>query len=197
VGVAHGAQVDRRRALRLFLLVALAVVLLDQVTKHLSVIWLEDHEPVRLLFGAVYLTLVRNSGAAFSMGTDYTFVFPVITLCVIVGLAFVMRGVRSRPWAVALGLVLGGALGNLGDRVFRSPGPFLGHVVDMISVFDDRGQVFPVFNAADSALTIGVVLIALLELTGRRRDGTRVTGRSRPDPDGAEATDRGTQEVRD
>ena len=70
-------------------------------------------------------------------------------------------------------LPLGGALGNLGDRVFRAPGPFVGHVVDFVSVFDDAGRVFPVFNVADSALTIGLGLALLLELTGRRRDGTR------------------------
>jgi signal peptidase II len=174
-------RVDRRRAFTLFLLVALAVLAIDQVTKHPAVVSLEGEEPIRLLFGAVYLTLVRNSGAAFSMGTGYTFVFPVITIGVIAVLAVVMRGVRSRPWALALGLVLGGALGNLGDRVFRSPGPFVGHVVDMISVFDDRGQVFPVFNAADSALCVGVALIVLLELTGRRRDGARAVRESEPE----------------
>lgn len=166
-------QSSRRRVRAVFGLVALAVLAIDQVTKHLSVIHLEHRDPVRLLGGAVYLTLVRNSGAAFSMGTRYTFVFPVVTLCVVAGIAWMMRRVGSVPWALALGLVLGGALGNFCDRLFRSPGPFLGHVVDMVSVFDDAGQKFPVFNAADSALTCGVVLIVLLELTGRRRDGTR------------------------
>jgi signal peptidase II len=164
---------DRRRALILSVAVALAVVVVDQVTKHLSVITLEGREPVKLLWGAVYLTLVRNSGAAFSMFTDYTWVFPLITLVVIGVIAFLMRRVSSRLWAVALGLVLGGALGNFGDRLFRSPGLFIGHVVDMISVFYKHGQVFPVFNGADSALCIGAVLIVLLELTGRRRDGVR------------------------
>jgi signal peptidase II len=176
--VAQGSPIDRRRVLSLFLLVGAAITLLDQVTKHLSVIYLEDDEPVRLLWGAVYLTLVRNSGAAFSMGTDVTWVFPLVAFVVIVVIALVIRGVRSTPWAVALGLVLGGVLGNLGDRMFRSPGPFLGHVVDMVSVFDDRGQVFPVFNVADSSLFIGVALIILLELTGRQRDGTRLPSRA-------------------
>jgi signal peptidase II len=153
-------------------------VLFDQVPKHLSVINLEDGDPVRLLGGAVYLTLVRNSGAAFSLGTDITFVFPMVAFIVLVVLGLVIRKVRSTPWAVALGFVLGGVLGNLGDRLFRSPGPLMGHVVDMVSVFDERGRVFPVFNVADSALTIGVVLIILLELTGRQRDGTRLPSRA-------------------
>jgi signal peptidase II len=74
---------------------------------------------------------------------------------------------------LALGLVLGGALGNVADRLFRAPGPLVGHVVDFVSLFDDSGQVWPVFNLADSALCVGVVLAVLLELTGRRRDGSR------------------------
>jgi signal peptidase II len=176
--VAQGSQADRRRVLLVFLAVGVSVLLVDQVTKHLSVIYLEDHDPVRLLWGAVYLTLVRNSGAAFSLGTDITYVFPLVALVVLVVLALVIWRVRSTAWAVALGLVLGGVFGNLGDRLFRAPGPFVGHVVDMVSVFDERGRVFPVFNAADSALTIGVVLIILLELTGRQRDGTRLPSRS-------------------
>ena len=81
---------------------------------------------------------------------------------------------RSLPWAVSLGLVLGGALGNLVDRLFRAPGPFVGHVVDMVSLFDDHGGYWPVFNLADSSLVVGVALAVLLELTGRRRDGTRL-----------------------
>jgi signal peptidase II len=175
--VAQGSQADRRRVLLVFLAVGVSVLLVDQVTKHLSVIYLEDREPVRLLWGAVYLTLVRNSGAAFSLGTDITYVFPLVALVVLVVLALVIWRVRSVAWAVALGLVLGGVFGNLGDRLFRAPGPFVGHVVDMVSVFDERGRVFPVFNAADSALTIGVVLIILLELTGRQRDGSRLPSR--------------------
>jgi signal peptidase II len=88
---------------------------------------------------------------------------------------------RSVSWAIALGLVLGGALGNLVDRIFRAPGPFVGHVVDMVSLFDDQGRVWPVFNLADSSLVVGVLLAIALEMTGRRRDGTRV-GLSRAAP---------------
>jgi signal peptidase II len=162
----------------MFLVVGAAATLIDQVTKHLSVVYLEDRDPVRLLGGTVYLTLVRNSGAAFSLGTDVTFIFPMVAIVVLTVLALVIRKVRSTAWAVALGLVLGGVLGNLSDRMLRSPGPFVGHVVDMVSVFDEHGRVFPVFNAADSALTIGVALIILLELTGRQRDGTRLPSRA-------------------
>ena len=144
---------------------------------------LEDRQPVRLLGGAVYLTLVRNSGAAFSLGQDYTFIFPIIALLVCGWIGWMVRSLAAPAWGLSLGMVLGGALGNLGDRLFRAPGPFHGHVVDMISVFDPAGQVFPVFNAADSALSIGVCLAVLLELTGRRRDGTRVTKADDPKPE--------------
>jgi signal peptidase II len=75
---------------------------------------------------------------------------------------------------VALGLVLGGALGNLVDRIFRAPGPLQGHVVDVVSLFAPDGSVWPVFNLADSAIVTGGVLLVLLALTGRELDGTRV-----------------------
>ena len=170
------ARLYARGAVVLLASIAVATLVIDQVTKHLAVVELAGRAPVRLLGGAVYLVLTRNSGAAFSLGQEYTFVFPVITLAVVGWIVWMARRLRSVPWAVALGLVLGGALGNFIDRIFRAPGPFVGHVVDFVSVFDDHGQAFPVFNAADSALVCGVILAILLELTGRRRDGTSVPG---------------------
>ena len=77
--------------------------------------------------------------------------------------------------AVALGLVLGGAIGNLTDRIFRAPGPLQGHVVDMVSPFAPDGRAFAVFNLADSAITCGGVLLVLLALLGREMDGSRAT----------------------
>jgi len=153
--------------------IALAGLAVDQVVKHLSVTLLDPHEPTRILGGLVYLSLVRNSGAAFSLGSGYTFVFPVITLIVIGWIGWMALRLRSVPWAVALGLVLAGALGNLTDRLFRAPGFLHGHVVDMFSVFAPYGERFAVFNVADSCLCVGVGLAVLLELTGRQRDGSR------------------------
>ncbi|HEV7896759.1 MAG TPA: signal peptidase II [Planosporangium sp.] len=162
------------------------VLLTDILTKQWAVSALSGREPVRLLGGAIYLDLIRNSGAAFSLGTGYTFVFPVITVAVVAWICWTARRLRSAPWAVALGLLLGGALGNLSDRIFRAPGPMVGHVVDMISLFAPRGEYFAVFNAADSALCVGVSLAVLLELTGRRVDGTRTRSRDQPGvPDSA------------
>ena len=159
----------------MFLLLGVAVVVaaLDQVTKYLAVEELTDRGSVRLLGGTVYLLLTRNSGAAFSLGSDYTFVFPVVAIAVMGWIGWMALRLRSVPWAVALGLVLGGVVGNMGDRLFRAPGPFVGHVVDFISLLDAHGQGWPVFNIADSSLVCGVTLAMLLEVTGRRRDGTR------------------------
>ncbi|HEX5541656.1 MAG TPA: signal peptidase II [Micromonospora sp.] len=161
--------------------VAAVALLADLVTKHLALAALENREPVRLLGGAVYLTLVRNSGAAFGLGAGHTWIFPLITIVVAGWIGWMALRLRSMPWAVSLGLILGGALGNLTDRIFRAPGVFLGHVVDMVSLFDPYGQVWPVFNLADSALVCGVVLAVLLELTGRQRDGTRIRARAADD----------------
>jgi signal peptidase II len=162
---------------------ALLVLAIDLVSKQLAVSRLADGESVRLLGGAVYLLLVRNSGAAFSIASGYTFVFSIIAIVVIGWISWMARRLRAPAWGVSLGLVLGGTVGNLVDRLFRAPGPFVGHVVDFISLFDAHGQGFAVFNAADSALCVGVGLAVLLELTGRRRDGTRESV-SRPAPGG-------------
>ncbi|WP_025617908.1 signal peptidase II [Salinispora cortesiana] len=170
---AAGATPRRPAALILFG-IGLTVLALDFGTKHLALQALEGREPVELLGGLVYLSLTRNSGAAWSIGADYTWVFSLITILVIGWILWTALRLRSLPWAVSLGLVLGGALGNLMDRIFRAPGWFVGHVVDMISVLEPYGRAFPVFNVADSALVCGVVLAVFLELTGRQRDGSRL-----------------------
>ncbi|MEU5939734.1 signal peptidase II [Micromonospora sp. NPDC047548] len=192
-----GDGTPRRKAVVVLVSIALAALLADLLTKHLALLTLDDRGPVRLLGGVVYLTLTRNSGAAWSIGADHTWVFPLITIGVVGWIAWMAVRLRSLPWAVSLGLVLGGALGNLTDRIFRAPGHFVGHVVDMVSLFDPYGQVWPVFNLADSALVSGVILAVLLELTGRQRDGSRAGAERAADgapagaPDAADAEPRG------
>ena len=173
-----GDQPVRARAVLVLAATALVVLLADIGTKQLAVLALQDSPPVRLLGGAVYLTLIRNSGAAFGLGAEHTWIFPVIAVAVIGWIGWMAVRLRSVPWGLSLGLVLGGALGNLTDRIFRAPGTFVGHVIDMVSLFDPYGQVWPVFNLADSALVAGVILAVLLELTGRQRDGTRYPARA-------------------
>ncbi|MFB9239626.1 signal peptidase II [Plantactinospora siamensis] len=176
----------RRRSILILVLTAAVALLVDAGTKQWALSGLVPGEPVRLLGGLIWLSVIRNSGAAWSVGSDHTWVFPIITLAVVAWIGWMAGRLRSVPWAISLGLVLGGALGNFADRIFRAPGVFLGHVVDMISVFGPYGQHFPVFNLADSSLFCGVVLAVLLELTGHRRDGSRTR------PAGAEATGAGT-----
>jgi signal peptidase II len=161
------------RALTVLGLTLVLVVGLDVLTKYLAVSHLTGRPPVRVLGGLLYLDLIRNSGAAWSMGTGYTWVFPLVTVVVAGVIAVLARRLRSLPWAIALGLVLGGAFGNVGDRLFRAPGFLVGHVVDFASLFGPDAQYWPIFNVADASLCCGVVLAVLLELTGRRRDGMR------------------------
>ena len=123
---------------------------------------------MRLLGGAIYLIETRNAGAAFSVGTGATIVLTVVALVVIAVIVRAARGMRSVGWAVALGLILGGALGNLIDRLFRAPGFGRGHVVDWISLFCNDGHIWPVFNLADSAICCGAVTAAIVALPGHR-----------------------------
>ncbi|MFG1608153.1 signal peptidase II [Actinoplanes sp. NPDC049265] len=159
--------------------IAVLAVVVDQLVKEVSTNELVEGEPVKILGGLIYLSLLRNSGAAFSLGTGYTWVFPLVTVAVVAWIGVMARKLRSVPWAVALGLVLGGALGNLGDRLFRAPGFLQGHVVDMISLFGPYAKYFAVFNIADACLSVGVVLAVLLELTGRQRDGSRTPAKKK------------------
>ncbi|MGI5237206.1 signal peptidase II [Dactylosporangium sp. CA-139066] len=170
----EAATGSRTRAWTVFGLVAIAVVAIDLAVKQWTTSTIAHREPLKLLDGLIYVIYTRNSGAAFSMFRDQTWIFPLIAIGVICWLFWMIKGTLSAAWAVALGLILGGAAGNLGDRLFRAPGPFRGHVVDMFSFLDDHAGHFPVFNIADSALTVGVALAILLEFMGRRRDGTRV-----------------------
>jgi signal peptidase II len=153
--------------------IAAAVVLVDIVTKVLVVAAIQPGENVRVLGGLVYLTQIRNAGAAFSMATGMTWLLAIIALAVV---AFIIRmapKLQSTAWAVCLGLVVGGAVGNLIVRIFRAPGVMQGHVVDFVSVFAPNAVVFPAFNAADSGITVGGVLLVLLAVLGYDYDGTR------------------------
>jgi signal peptidase II len=173
---------------RLLSLIAVLVLAVDIVTKTLAVSQLEGRAPAELFGGLVWLTVIRNPGAAWSMATGYTWILSLIAITVVIVLIRVARRLRSTGWAVALGLVLGGAIGNLVDRIFRAPGPLRGHVVDMVSIVRPDGSFFPVFNAADSAVCCGGILLVLLALTGRELDGTRTPSRRRGASDDTDST---------
>jgi signal peptidase II len=149
--------------------VAAFVLAADLTTKALVVAHLRPEEPVHLVGSVLMLWLTRNPGAAFSVGTGETIVFTVIAFGVVAYIARTARKLYSLGWAIALGLLLGGAMGNLGDRVFRAPGLFRGNVVDWIAVT----RYYPIFNLADSAIVCGGILTVLLAMRGYHLDGTR------------------------
>ena len=152
------------------MITAVTVLALDIGSKAAVVAHLSDQPPVRLLGGFLTLLVSRNPGAAFSIGTSMTLVFSAIAVAVIITILRTSRRIRSVPWALTLGLLLGGATGNLIDRIFRYPGPFRGYVVDWIEV-----PHWPVFNLADSAIVCGGILAVLLSARATRLDGLRVT----------------------
>ena len=162
-----------RRRIGLLATVAALVLAADVVSKVVVVATLSDRPPARLLGGLVYLIEARNAGAAFSFAQGATVLFTAIAALVIGVILRSASQLRSLPWAVCLGLILGGAAGNLSDRIFRSPGPLRGRVVDWISVLDPGGRVWPVFNLADSAIVCGGVLAVLLAFAGYELTGIR------------------------
>jgi signal peptidase II len=172
---------DRRPRTRLLLLLAAGVLLADLISKLVVVATIEPGEDIRLLGGALYLTQLRNVGAAFSFAEGATVLFSLIAAAVAVVIVRTARRLYSTGWAVTLGLVLGGALGNLIDRIFRDPGFLRGGVVDFLSVFGPDGSVWPVFNVADSAIVCGGILGVLLALRGIEFDGSRAKDQVRTD----------------
>ncbi len=178
VGVTTSAP--PRRRLRLLLTVAATVLFLDVITKALAVAFLTPGVPVPIIGDTVTWTLVRNSGAAFSMATGYTWVLTLVATGVVVGIIWMGRRLVSPWWAFGLGMILGGALGNLVDRFFRSPGPLRGHVVDFLSI-----GWWPVFNVADPAVVGGAILLVGLSLFGYDFDSSE--RRQPTDPHGVES----------
>ncbi|EHI42367.1 signal peptidase (SPase) II [Rhodococcus opacus PD630] len=166
-GTAAPRPVKHQRRLLLFV-IAGAVLATDLLTKILAVANIEPGRPVWLIGDIVSLRLVRNPGAAFSMATGMTWLLTLVAVGVVIGVVRIGRTLRSPWWALGLGLVLGGALGNLVDRFFRAPGVMQGHVVDFVSV-----GWWPVFNVADSGIVCGAILLVVLTLIGLEPDGTR------------------------
>ncbi len=196
---AQGTEPKPRRRIRLLVSVAAVILALDIVTKVLAVKLLTPGQPVSIIGDAVTWTLVRNSGAAFSMATGYTWVLTLIASGVVVGIIWMGRRLLSPWWAIGLGMILGGAMGNLVDRFFRSPGPLRGHVVDFLSV-----GWWPVFNVADPSVVGGAILLVVLSLfgfdfdtVGRRRpdDESDTVGRRKPDDESQESDAVGRREA--
>ncbi len=159
----------------LLALVAAFVLMIDAVSKALVVANMTDGESVRLLGGLIYFSLIPQCRGRVLHGHRHD---------LDAGDRGDRRGGGDHPdgqqtpfaiWAVCLGLVLGGAIGNLIDRIFRSPGVLRGHVVDFISVFGPDGKYFAVFNVADAAITMGGIMLVVVTLLGIDIDGHRVS----------------------
>ncbi|MDU7193688.1 signal peptidase II [Lawsonella clevelandensis] len=163
------ADVTARRAAakRRSLFFALAGIIL--VADYLTKAWVVATIPVgetHTSWGILHITHVLNSGAAFSLGEKFTVAITIISMMIISAVASALWRATNAAWATGLALILGGAFGNLYDRLFRPPAPFSGHVVDFISV----GK-FPVFNIADSAVTIGVIIVVICIIGGKKLTG--------------------------
>ena len=146
---------DALRRLRGALLIAAVVVLVDQLTKHWAVNNLQDRKID--VIGSLRFNLAYNTGMAFSKGTGIGPVIGIVALFVIVGLLITIGRTSSPLYTPAVGLIIGGAVGNIVDRLFRSPGWFRGGVVDFIDV-----QWWPIFNVADMGVVCGAILLVIL-----------------------------------
>jgi signal peptidase II len=154
---AHAAAPVARRRLGVLVTIAVLAYTADLLSKIAVVATMTEGRATHSLGGVVTFRLIRNPGAAFGLGVGVTIVFTAITTVVIAAILRTSRRLGSLPWAITLGLLLGGALGNLTDRIARSPSPFRGHVIDFIEV-----PSWPIFNLADSSICLAGAMMVVL-----------------------------------
>lgn len=173
---ARGGGLRRRLVLVTVLLAAVALVL-DQLTKRVVETTMEVGQSIDVFAPLLRWYYIKNSGAAFSMGEGFTWIFTIIQAAVLIYVAvFLVRKIRVWPWALALGGLMGGVAGNLTDRLFREPSFGNGHVVDFIALPN-----FAIFNVADMFIVCSMIGICLLLFTGRELDGSK-SGAVKPNP---------------
>ena len=139
--------------------IAWAIWLIDLATKSWALSEIDPRNPVKLLGNFLKLTLLKNSGAAFSLAQSATLIFTLFALLVVGAIGYFAPKITSKGWSIVLGLALGGILGNLTDRIFRAPGFFTGHVIDWIEL-----PHWPVFNLADTAIVVAAVIAVVLSI---------------------------------
>ncbi|MDY7543646.1 MULTISPECIES: signal peptidase II [unclassified Cryobacterium] len=160
----------RSSALIVLGLAALGVYALDQTAKFLVVSYLTEGSTVRVLGDVLQWHFVRNPGAAFSLATGMTWIFTIIAAAVVVFIVIFAGRIRSLAWALVFGLLLGGVLGNLTDRLFREPSFGLGHVVDFITT---PWLIPAIYNVADASIVTSMVIFMILTIRGIGLDGRR------------------------
>lgn len=161
-----------RRGLGLLLGVALVAYLADLITKIAVVATMAEGVATHSIGDFVTIRLIRNPGAAFGLGVGVTILFTAITTVVVIAILRTARRLGSLPWAITLGLLLGGALGNLTDRVARSPGPLRGHVIDFIEIPN-----WPIFNLADMCICGAGLMMVILAFRNVPIEGHGATRR--------------------
>ena len=154
---AEGRTALTVRTWRTLFSVAWFVWILDLATKIWAVSSLSYRSNVKVLGSFFQLTLVRNPGAAFSFATGATVLLTIFAIVALVTILYFSPRITSKGWAVVLGLVMGGILGNLVDRIFREPGLLRGHVIDWMQL-----PYWPIFNIADSAIVIAALVAMVL-----------------------------------
>ena len=150
-----------------FLGIGIFLVFLDQLTKELAIAALSDGSVMPVIGEILRFRLAYNDAAAFSLGVGQTWVLAIIACCAVLALLWFGPRAKNLTWTIIAGLVLGGAAGNLVDRLTRAPGFLNGHVVDFISIPFN----FPIFNLADTFLVVGVSLAMLRTLLGDELGG--------------------------
>ncbi|GAA1784986.1 signal peptidase II [Agromyces lapidis] len=176
------AKVGTTTALLVLAGAAIAAYGLDQLSKFLVVSNLTEGEIVPVLGSVLQWQFVRNPGAAFSLASGMTWIFTILAAGVITFIIWFARRIRSIAWALVFGLLLGGVLGNLTDRLFREPSFGLGHVIDFIST---PWMLPAIYNVADIAIVSSMVLFMILTIRGIGLDGSREVRPAKNEADAA------------
>ncbi|TFC96672.1 MULTISPECIES: signal peptidase II [Cryobacterium] len=163
----------------LLAVVALGIYALDQISKYLVVSTLTEGDIVRVLGDVLQMHFVRNPGAAFSLAAGMTWIFSIIAVAVVGLIVWFAGRIRSLAWSVVFGLLLGGVLGNLTDRLLREPSFGLGHVIDFIST---PWLIPAIYNVADMAIVSSMIIFMYLTIRGVGLDGIRADASDTSEP---------------
>lgn len=174
-----GQEEPQQRAWWIALIPLVIAYVADLWSKEAVLANMDEGQRIPVLEPVLSWHFIRNPGAAFSIGTDYTWIFTIIqTVGLVVVLYLIAARARTLPWLITLGALGGGIAGNLTDRLFREPGFGVGHVIDFIAVPN-----FAIFNLADSFIVVSIIVIVILVMRGKTLDGKPVPEDTPTQPD--------------